>query len=56
VTAGEFMIWAAGTGRVLAEFGTQLARAKISRNQRQDNRIIGPGPGPGADGGVRVRW
>ena len=43
VTPGEFMSWAAGTGRVLAEFGTQLALAKISRNRRQDNRILGPG-------------
>jgi menaquinone-9 beta-reductase len=56
VNPGEFMNWAAGTGRVLAEFTTQLARAKLSGNQRQDNRITGPGPGPGADGGVRVRW
>jgi hypothetical protein len=35
VTPGEFMSWAAGTGRVLAEFGTQLARAKVSRNPRR---------------------
>jgi geranylgeranyl reductase family protein len=54
VNPGEFMNWAAGTGRVLAEFTTQLARAKLSGNQRQDNRITGPGPG--ADGGVRIRW
>ena len=31
----EFMNWAAGTGRVLAELTTQLTRAKISRNQRR---------------------
>jgi menaquinone-9 beta-reductase len=48
----EFMNWAAGTGRVLAEFTTQLARAKLTRNQRQDSRITGPGPA--ADGGVRI--
>jgi flavin-dependent dehydrogenase len=44
VSTGEFMSWAAGTGRVLAEFGTQLARAKVSRNRRQDNRIMELGP------------
>ena len=44
VTPGEFMTWAAGTGRVLAEFGAQLARAKISGNRRQDHRIWGSGP------------
>ena len=30
VTPGEFMSWAAGTGRVLAEFGTQLDSAPRS--------------------------
>ena len=29
---GEFMHWAAGTGRVLGEFSTQLTRATITRN------------------------
>jgi menaquinone-9 beta-reductase len=48
----EFRSWAAGTGRVLAEFSTQLARAKLTRHQGQDNRVTGPGPG--ADGGARI--
>jgi menaquinone-9 beta-reductase len=40
VTSEEFMNWAAGTGRALAEFTTQLARAKITRNQRQQHCIL----------------
>jgi menaquinone-9 beta-reductase len=32
VAPGEFMNWAAGTGRVLGEFTTQLTRATITRN------------------------
>jgi geranylgeranyl reductase family protein len=38
---GEFMNWAAGTGRVLGEFTSQLTRAAITRNRA-------------AGGGVRV--
>jgi menaquinone-9 beta-reductase len=41
VTPGEFTSWAAGTGRILGEFTTQLTRATISRNRT-------------AGGGVRV--
>ena len=35
MTRAESVSWAAGTGRVLAEFTTQLIRAKLTRNQRQ---------------------
>ena len=41
---GEFMNWAAGTGRVLGEFTTQLTRATITQEQRR---------GRGAHPGVR---
>jgi geranylgeranyl reductase family protein len=37
---GEFRDWAAGTGQALAEFTTQLTRAKIARNRSQDNHIV----------------
>jgi geranylgeranyl reductase family protein len=40
MAAGEFMEWAAGSGRALAEFTTQLTQAKISRSLRRDNRGI----------------
>ena len=40
VAAAEFMEWAAGTGRLLAEFTTQLTRAKISRNHRPHTGIL----------------
>jgi flavin-dependent dehydrogenase len=36
VTAGEFTDWAAGTGRALAEFSTQLTRATITRSSRRE--------------------
>jgi hypothetical protein len=42
-TSGEFRDWAAGTGQALAELASQLARAKITRNQLPGNRIrLGP--------------
>jgi hypothetical protein len=34
------MNWAADTGRLLAELTAQLTRAKISRNQSQQSRIL----------------
>lgn len=34
------MDWAADTGRLLAEFTTQLTWATMSRNQRQQHRIL----------------
>jgi geranylgeranyl reductase family protein len=39
----EFMNWAAGTGRVLAEFTAQLTRATITRSLRQETHIMGAG-------------
>jgi geranylgeranyl reductase family protein len=50
LTPQEFTTWAADTARVLAEFTTQLARAKISRNRRPRNRIMVRGYNcPGAE-------
>ena len=54
VHSDDFMNWAAGTGRALAEFTTQLARAKLTRSRRPEHRSIGPGPAAG--GGVPVPW
>jgi menaquinone-9 beta-reductase len=45
VTPGEFMDWTAGTGRALAEFTTQLTRAKITRSPRQQDRAMDVGAG-----------
>ena len=40
---GEFRDWAAGTGQALAEFTTQLTRAKIARSRRQERHLpLGP--------------
>jgi hypothetical protein len=35
VSRGEFASWAAGSGRALAEFGAQLARARLPGSQRR---------------------
>ncbi|MDQ2814113.1 MAG: geranylgeranyl reductase family protein [Actinomycetota bacterium] len=47
---GEFKDWAAGTGRALAEFTTQLARTKITRSPRRGAGVLGHGLPPGAAG------
>jgi geranylgeranyl reductase family protein len=36
----EFIDWAAGTGRALAEFAAQLTRAKITRSPRRSDRVV----------------
>src|SRR6202021_1108185 len=45
MTPGEFKDWAAGTGRALAEFSTQLTRATITRSPRQLDRAADVGAG-----------
>jgi geranylgeranyl reductase family protein len=45
MTPGEFKDWAAGTGRALAEFTTQLTRATITRSPRQLDRAADVGAG-----------
>jgi len=45
----EFRSWAAGTGRVLAEFTTQLARATLTRGPGQAIGIMGAGAAAQAD-------
>jgi geranylgeranyl reductase family protein len=45
----EFRSWAAGTGRVLAEFTTQLARATLTRGPGQAIGIMGAGTAAQAD-------
>jgi hypothetical protein len=45
MTPGEFKDWAAGTGRTLAEFTTQLTRAAITRSPRQQDRATDVGAG-----------
>jgi hypothetical protein len=45
VAPDEFGNWAAGTGRALAEFATQLTRAAITRNQQASRPALGPGRG-----------
>ncbi len=45
ITPGEFKDWAAGTGRALAEFTTQLTRTTITRSPRQDHRVMDIGTG-----------
>jgi menaquinone-9 beta-reductase len=42
---GEFKDWAAGTGRTLAEFTTQLTRSAITRSPRQRDRATDVGAG-----------
>ena len=36
----EFLDWAAGAGRALAEFSTQLTRAKITRSPRREDLVM----------------
>jgi geranylgeranyl reductase family protein len=48
VTPDEFIDWVAGAGRALAEFSTQLTRAKITRSPRAGNRLM--------DAGLPGRW
>jgi geranylgeranyl reductase family protein len=36
----EFLDWAAGAGRALAEFTTQLTRAKITRSPRREDLVM----------------
>jgi hypothetical protein len=36
----EFMHWAAGTGRALAAFATQLTRATITPSPRRQDRVM----------------
>ena len=43
ITPDEFMDWAAGTGRALAEFTTQLTRAAITPVPRRKDRVMGAG-------------
>jgi len=45
MTPGEFKDWAAGTGRALAEFTTQLTRATITRSPRRQDRVVDLGAG-----------
>jgi len=45
MTPGEFKAWAAGTGRALAEFTTQLTRATITRSPRPQDRATDVGGG-----------
>jgi geranylgeranyl reductase family protein len=42
-TPGEFLDWAAGGGRALAEFTTQLTRAKITRSPRREDGVMDAG-------------
>jgi geranylgeranyl reductase family protein len=43
ITPDEFMDWAAGTGRALTEFTTQLTRAAITPAPRRKDRVLGAG-------------
>jgi menaquinone-9 beta-reductase len=43
ITPDEFMDWAAGTGRALAEFTTQLTRTAITPTRHHQDRVIGAG-------------
>jgi geranylgeranyl reductase family protein len=45
ITPGEFKDWAAGTGRALAEFTTQLTRATITRSPHRPDRVMDLGAG-----------
>ena len=53
ITPDEFTDWAAGTGRALAEFTTQLTRAKIASSPRRKDRVMDVGAGlPQEDGKI----
>jgi len=45
MTPDEFMEWAAGAGRALAEFTAQLTRATITRSSRRTDRAMDAGAG-----------
>jgi menaquinone-9 beta-reductase len=45
MTPDEFMEWAAGAGRALAEFTAQLTRATITRSSRRTDRAMDVGAG-----------